>query len=138
MKKAAMYIFSRTNDEKTISAQISNIEQFCSEFGYKIIEKYIDIMDSSKAYFKMMMELDKFEAVIVYRFDVINSKCDSVFKLENELKEKDVELISVVESERKIKAEKTATSVFGDANEYMKNKLKSQPLPISHQGRETS
>jgi len=136
MKNAAIYVFSRTNDEKSISGQIKTIKNYCEEYDCKIIKQYVDIKDSSKEYFRMMMELDEFDVLLVYRYDIITSKCESVFKLEEDLKKHNVEFVSVMDSEYKLKAERAANSVFSEATDFLKKEMKSHPIQNAHRGKE--
>jgi site-specific DNA recombinase len=95
---------SDSQRSESIDAQLRAIEDFCVKNGYIIVDKYIDealtgTVDARPAFQRMIDESDsnKFQAVIVHKFDrFARNKYDSVF-YKRELRRKGIRVVSVLE-----------------------------------------
>lgn len=107
LKRAAAYarFSSEMQREDSITAQLRAIDYYASQKGYQIVDTYADKAKSGRSTaerteFLRMIEdskQGKFEAVIVHKLDRFSRSAADTMKYELELRDNDVELISVTE-----------------------------------------
>lgn len=103
--KGAIYVRVSTEqqlDNFSITAQLKQIREYCLKNGIEIYKEYIDegysgTKENRPAFKEMINESDKFDIVLVHKYDRFARSIELSNRIENQLKQNNVAVISITE-----------------------------------------